>query len=55
VLKLLLAIKGSQNYDFNSPENFKDVQEIADQLEDFKSRAFGPNGLQIQLQQLKIR
>jgi len=33
----------------------ENVQEIADQLEDFKSRAFGPNGLQIQLQQLKIR
>ncbi|XP_017013207.2 cubilin homolog [Drosophila takahashii] len=49
VLELLLATGGSVKDDLNLAGNFKDLKDMADQLADFKRRAFGPNGMQSQL------
>ncbi|KAH8352319.1 hypothetical protein KR084_003439, partial [Drosophila pseudotakahashii] len=49
VLELLLATGGSKKDDLNSADNFKDLKDMADQLTDFKRRAFVLNIIQSQL------
>ncbi|XP_017064010.1 cubilin homolog [Drosophila eugracilis] len=61
VMDLLMANSGSKKRpggakdEWNTAEDFVDVRELADQLADFKRKAFGANGLSLKLRQQQNR